>query len=232
MTSGYETKLLKFRNKIAGRTLIDSHNIGGGKCSCCGSTKPKTRFAMFFVDGVEAIGNDCFYALLNKFGEGWVGKVTIVKRSAKPADPVEMDCREVKSQQSHDECVAGERAGVLGRRARIMQDGGTLQVRKIGNILEIDGKYYQFTNKYGKQGEMIFEPIDKAKFDDLVNRLTKRLAPVMKNEMILKDALGELPLKNLERIANALERKKKPAKPRQRHGCVELAVGGETIPIR
>lgn len=105
-----------------------------------------------------------------------------------------------------------------------------LLVKKIGNILEIDGRYYQFTNKYGKRGEMIFEPINKTKFDAVVDKIVKKLEPVVQRRTILTDALGEIPLKNLEKMATALE-KKKP-KARERYGCVELVVAGEVIQLR
>lgn len=106
------------------------------------------------------------------------------------------------------------------------------EVKKIGNILVIDGKYYQFTNKYGKKGEMVFKPIDKEKFEKITDSITKKLEPSLEKKDIIKDALGELPLENLEKLHDVLFKKKKKPKVRQRYGCVELVVGREVIPIR
>lgn len=105
-----------------------------------------------------------------------------------------------------------------------------MEVKKIGNVLEIGGKYYQFTNKYGKHGAMIFKEIDKTKYNALVDKIIKKLEPLVERKVILKDALAELPPKALQKIANALEKKKPRA--RQRYGCVELIVGGEVIQLR
>lgn len=105
-----------------------------------------------------------------------------------------------------------------------------MEVKKIGNVLEIGGKYYQFTNKYGKHGAMIFKEIDKEKYDVLVDKIIEKLEPFVERKIILKDALAELPPKSLQKISDALE-KKKP-KVRQRHGCVDIVVAGEVIQLR
>lgn len=105
-----------------------------------------------------------------------------------------------------------------------------VEVKKIGNVLVIDGEYYQLTTREGKDGALIFEKIDKKKFDNLIDMLTNRLAPAIKKKDILRDALGELPMKSLEKIAILITKKK--VKPRQHHGCIELAVGNETVFIR
>lgn len=106
----------------------------------------------------------------------------------------------------------------------------TKEVKKIGNVLLIDGEYWQFVKEYDETGAMVFERIDKKKFDAIVEKLTERLAPSVDKKEILKEALGELPMKNLERISNLLEKKK--VKPRKKYGCLELGIGQERVCIR
>lgn len=66
------------------------------------------------------------------------------------------------------------------------------------------------------------------KFDEIADFLGKKLD----KKAVLKDALGEISTKNVEKIHEALFVKKEKPKIKQKYGCYEMFVGKECIPIR
>ena len=109
----------------------------------------------------------------------------------------------------------------------------TIKIKKIGNFLELDGKWY-FPKQHdpidsGKS--IIFKEVDKKAVKENIDFLVKTLKPHLDKGMILEDALGELKPRQLEKISNSIKVGKKP-KVKKRYGCVELEVNGIAVPIR
>ena len=106
-------------------------------------------------------------------------------------------------------------------------------VKKIGNFLEIDGKWYFpiLHSPKDKGKSLIFKEVDKEKIKTNIEFLVKTLKPYIDREMILEDALSELKPYELEKLSKSLKIGKTP-KVKKRYGCVELNVDGVNIPIR
>ena len=111
-----------------------------------------------------------------------------------------------------------------------------IKVKKFGNMLIINGKIYEPSfdmSKDNKDGEYLkFKKIDDKEYLRKVDTIARKLAPKLDSLEVMKNALGELPTKNLDKIYDSLFIKKKKTRTRQRHGCYEMLVAGETIPIR
>jgi hypothetical protein len=109
----------------------------------------------------------------------------------------------------------------------------TIVVKKLGNFLEIDGKWYfpKMHSKLNKGESLIFKEVDKQSLTGNINFLIKTLMPHLDKKMILRDALREMKPFELEKIADSIRTGRKP-KIRKRYGCVELVVNGTPIMIR
>ena len=108
----------------------------------------------------------------------------------------------------------------------------TLLIKKVGNFLEIDGKWY-FPKRHSptdKKG-MIFKEVDKKAVENNINFLVKTLNPYLDKGMILEDALAELKPRELIRLTESLKTGKKP-KVRNKYGCIDFIVNGVEVPIR
>jgi hypothetical protein len=108
----------------------------------------------------------------------------------------------------------------------------TFKIRKLGNFLEIDGKWY-FPKQHtkGKGEYIIFKEVDKNAVRGNIDFLVKTLKPYLDKGMILEDALCELKPRQLVRLTESLKTGKRP-KVRNRFGCVEMEVDGTQIDVR
>ena len=109
------------------------------------------------------------------------------------------------------------------------------EVKKLGNMLIIDGKLYEPAwNKDAKDGEYLrFKLVkEKKKLLDKIDTIAERLSKDLNGKEVIRNALGELPHKNIDKLYDTLFIKKKKTRTRQRHGCYEMLVGGECIPLR
>ena len=104
-------------------------------------------------------------------------------------------------------------------------------ISKVGNLLEINGEYYYPISKQEQIGKIIFEKIDRKKYEKKVYRLVKVLKKHLNKEDILRDAIGEMSIREITAMDVLLKQKTKP-KIRQRRGCLELTVGDVVVPIR
>jgi len=107
-----------------------------------------------------------------------------------------------------------------------------LKVEKIGNFLIIDGQYYiPKRQEFGKGSQKLnFRKVPKKEFD-LVRKLAKKLAKNISAEQIMVDVLAETPQRVLHNIEKNVFKKKK-VKILQRHGCIDMKIGDDVIPIR
>lgn len=105
-------------------------------------------------------------------------------------------------------------------------------VKQIGNILEVDGVWYEPIDKRGRDGELIFRKVDKVKYDKLIKSVVNRLVNYLNKKQILTDAIRDLSRVELEDIDTLLKSKKVKPKIKQKQGCIELSVGSKTIQIR
>jgi len=108
-----------------------------------------------------------------------------------------------------------------------------ISIKKIGNFLEIDGKWY-FPKRHSPKDDgksIIFKEVDKKVLEENMKFLVEKLKPYIDGEMILKDALADMKPFELERLMKALNSGKQP-KVKKKYGCVELCVNNVTIPIR
>ena len=108
-------------------------------------------------------------------------------------------------------------------------------VRKLGNFLEIDGKLYQpIYRKDRKTDEFLRFKLVKQQKESLkqIEKIAKKLAPKLNAQEVIRNALLDMPIGNINRIHKALfEQKKKPV-IKQHHGCYDMEIGKEVIPIR
>lgn len=104
-------------------------------------------------------------------------------------------------------------------------------IKKVGNILEIDGEYYEPLTEPSKD-KIVFKKIDKKEHDKMVKDVVDRLANYLNKKQILRDAICELPMSEIEKVQALLKSKGVKPKIRQRFGCIELHVGESIIQIR
>jgi hypothetical protein len=108
-----------------------------------------------------------------------------------------------------------------------------LKIRKVGNFLEIDGKWY-FPKQHSPKDDgkaIIFRKVDKKLIEEKLGFIVEKLKPYLDKKMILSDALGELRPAELTKLSESLRVGVKP-KVRKYYGCVEMQVNGVSIPIR
>lgn len=111
-----------------------------------------------------------------------------------------------------------------------MKKSKSLIVRKIGSTLFIGKKAYQYSGK-APNGLMEFKEVPATReVSVLIENLVEKLEPAVDKKIILKDALYELPIKQLRNISRIL--KKKKPKLKTTGGCVELRIGKEVIDLR
>jgi len=103
---------------------------------------------------------------------------------------------------------------------------------KMGNLIIVDGKAYEPSRIDHKTDFEIlrFRPVDEEKFKALVKSATVKLRGYINSDDIIMSALGEMSMRDLERINAELSKKKPRAK--KSHGCLDLVVGKTIIPIR
>lgn len=105
-------------------------------------------------------------------------------------------------------------------------------VKRLGNVLILNGEYYEPVSKHEASGQMVFKKINKNEYDKVMKSVVDRLANYLNKKQILRDALSELPLAKLESFEALLKEKKINPKIRQKSGCIELMVGDDIIQIR
>jgi hypothetical protein len=107
----------------------------------------------------------------------------------------------------------------------------TIEVKKIGDFLEIDGKWY-FPTRHAKKGKaLLFTEVDKSAVQENIKNVIKILKPYLSREMVLEDALSSLRPRELMKLLESLKTGKKPNVKRS-FGCVDMIVNGISIPIR
>jgi hypothetical protein len=109
----------------------------------------------------------------------------------------------------------------------------TISVKKIGNFLEIDGKWY-FPKQHSPKDRgkaIIFREVDKKIVEDNLKFLVNTLKPYLDGKMVLEDAIADLKPTEITKLFDALKTGKKPTVKRK-YGCVDMVVNGITIPIR
>jgi len=108
----------------------------------------------------------------------------------------------------------------------------TIEVKKIGNMLLINGEMYEPIYQGGNPKEEFikFRKIDRRKFDKLREAISNKLKDKLKSKDVIENALADMDLKSLERIEKHLKAKK--PKVKKRLGCYEMVVGKDIIPIR
>ena len=106
-----------------------------------------------------------------------------------------------------------------------------MKIKKIGNALEINGKFYLYQGAKDKE-YMIFEEIGNAdEVNEFLENLINKLEPSLDKRIILKDVLCEMPFDALKKLDKILE-KEKPVMKKTEGGCVELHVGKTVLDIR
>lgn len=108
----------------------------------------------------------------------------------------------------------------------------TLKLKKLGNYLEIDGNLYQFNGVQSMKDKevMILKPIkNHKKLLKKIEEISKVLGDKLDNAELMRTALLDMPVDSFEKVYKAIKKKKKI---KQRHGCFEMIVGNEIIPIR
>jgi hypothetical protein len=107
------------------------------------------------------------------------------------------------------------------------------RVEMKGHFLVIDGDYYiAQVNEDGDfdTGAFKFRRIEREKIDKMVKTIAEKLKGSLDPEIVLKDALMELPEKDLKKLTLKLV-KEKPKITVRKH-CVQMKVGGVKIYIR
>jgi ubiquinone biosynthesis protein Coq4 len=110
--------------------------------------------------------------------------------------------------------------------------GEIMKVKKLGNYIELDGKLYQFASvsQLKDKEEMILNPISKPKLLlKKIDEVSNILADKLNKKELMRTALLDMPVDSFNKVYASLKKKKKV---RQRHGCFEMVVGKEIIPIR
>ena len=108
----------------------------------------------------------------------------------------------------------------------------SLKIMKLGNYLEIDGNLYQFNGVQAMKDKevMVLKPIkNHKKLLKKIEEVSKVLADKLDNAELMRTALLDMPVDSFNKVYTAIKKKKKI---RQRHGCFEMKIGKETIPIR
>lgn len=101
------------------------------------------------------------------------------------------------------------------------------------NLLKLGDEYYikkrEYFKKDGHISKIVYEEIDKDKYKKRVEKLTKKILEkgVPDKEIILHQALVELPLSEIKKIEDGIKKKK----PKTKLGCLLIDVGGVEIPI-
>ena len=115
-----------------------------------------------------------------------------------------------------------------------MADKIVMQADTRMHLVEIGGKKYRVKNmtmkKGGHRDKIIFVPSDEeaysARLKKVASSLTEQTS--MDANTILIDILGQMPIDQFRRIERKLEQK---VKPEVEHGCLDIRIGGELIPI-
>jgi len=98
-------------------------------------------------------------------------------------------------------------------------------------ILNVDGKWFKPEYSDTKH-KWVFVEVDKPKLDEKINKIIEKLKPAINPEQILRDALFDMDLIELQKLYENLFEAKRKAKPKERPGCVEIKVGDIVVPIR
>ena len=108
-------------------------------------------------------------------------------------------------------------------------------VKKLGNLLEIDGVLYRpdFSKESKKEEMLGFKRVlCQKEYLAKVDKIAKKLAPKLDAEEVVRNSLLDMDTKKVRRVYDSLFKKKSKPKINQHHGCYEMEVGNEVIPIR
>jgi ABC-type branched-subunit amino acid transport system substrate-binding protein len=105
-----------------------------------------------------------------------------------------------------------------------------------GAYAVIDGDYYEWTSR---DGQPVFKRIDKKEFrkwEKDSEELASELISHFDGELILKEALMQIPKRDREKLKKLLRQKKEGVrdykiKTRQ-HRCVDMKIGKFVLPIK
>lgn len=104
-------------------------------------------------------------------------------------------------------------------------------VRKYG-FLFMDGKYYQMV--YAGDNHAGFTLVNKETYDAHVNKMREivdKLRDSLDRDAVLMEALSKADDSELDRLHKKLYSKKKPTIKTREHHCVDMKIGGLTLPI-
>ncbi len=106
-----------------------------------------------------------------------------------------------------------------------------MKIEHKDNLLKVEGKYYRVVDIDGKH---TFEQVNKKKVEkkaNLVKKLASKLKDNLDREIVMKEALTNLSLEELERLDKMVKSERK-YKPKTREGaCADMKVGNFIIPI-
>ncbi len=104
------------------------------------------------------------------------------------------------------------------------------KIEKVGNLLKVNDKYYvaDYEGEDKETGAIVWKPVNKKRYDFLINNISKELINAVDKEMVLKNALEHCDMESLEKLYKKLQKPRKPKTTCQR-GCVELMVGGKSL---
>lgn len=111
-----------------------------------------------------------------------------------------------------------------------------LKVAKMGNLLIIDGEYYEpiYAKDRAKDELLHFRHVDKKKFEALKEEIAEKLKHKITTKDVIENALADMGLRSLERITAELKKSKPRVK--KQYGCFDIVVGEgrhkSYIPIR
>jgi hypothetical protein len=103
--------------------------------------------------------------------------------------------------------------------------------------IEVDGKTYLLTGSktHGRgvnkeTDTLVFEEYDIKKYDSLIDELSSKISKKANVKEIIKQALYELPIKEIKKIGREMEKEK----PKMRHekGCAVIRIGKVPIMMR
>ncbi len=110
-----------------------------------------------------------------------------------------------------------------------------IKMEQDGNLLRIGNKWYEFvTNTDGdfRTGTHILVEVNKKKIDKQIELITNKLFSFINPKIVLKDALKDVPEKQLNKLYFKLKNNKMKVKPKIEKHCVRMKVAGINIPIR
>lgn len=111
----------------------------------------------------------------------------------------------------------------------------TIEVRPMygTSLLKLGDKYFikkrEYLKRDGHISKIVYEEIDRDKYKKRIEKLTNKILSkgVPDKEIILKQALVELPLNEIKKIEDGIKNKK----PKTKLGCLSIDIDGIEIPI-